>query len=99
MSPVATAIGSGKFIATTSYDYPSSTPGLLTVYWGTTGVGTPDSNPGGWSLDGTDNSWFDNGTAWEDSYSPNDANPGNYCICKFAIGAGFSGWSNAVLLT
>lgn len=82
----------------TSYKYPFLTPTSLSAWYSSTGIGTPDSNPGGWTVDGTDAGWFDNGTMFEEDYPIFHGVTGQYLIARYLTGGFNSEWSIPTLI-
>lgn len=69
-------------------------PTQISVWFSTTGIGDPSTNPADWTLDGTDAHWFDNGSEWEEDYNYNAAGTGNFIIGQMVQGGVSSAFSN-----
>jgi len=81
-----------------NYEYPTTPPDSADLWYSSTGIGDPDSNPGDWAFDSTVSGFADNGTLWELDTFFSNGDPGQYGIFRFSTGAFTSAWSNSALI-
>jgi hypothetical protein len=94
-APVVDNSSHAPFITgTVSKSVQPTIPTSFDFYQSATGIGTPDSNPGGWIPTQLGVVPVDGGAVWDAVTSVVPINP--HSICKFHVGTIVSPWSNVI---